>query len=382
MITTITSKNLREVAFNVTKGSFEVRNHISHPDKDVQTVRLLFKLTPAEFTSYEVVKECCLIVSSQDLHSIIEFAEEAKEEVKILFTENGKPLITSVLSADGTTRVQMFVSSMKERDLKEARKVPSTTSYKEVVTSYLETRKGQVGSEAIEMSFRNLSETEMQRTVSPRVDTFGSHGMTSISALRAEPSNPQKRKSSELLPQIAQDFDVEANESFDHHKKQRLEEVQSQAEEQEVSQIIADLENMAYEDENAVSGNPPRNTSSLTFLDGMEKFKVNLPRQLSDETDSDRTHCSARFDKSKARFATEDLQGDLNQDCSSSSSRSLRSSLKPANENRKIPKNPLQIKKVITLNSHAKNTFLGVLKSANSKIDGNVQVQTSDPESD
>lgn len=178
VLNTMTSKSIREVTFKVSQTNFEVRNHIYHPDKDVQTVRLKYIIDSSEFTSYDVLRESFLIVPAVDLQAIAEFAEGIKEELKILFTENGKPLTASVLASDGTARIQMFVSSMLEKDLNKPRNLPATTSYKEVVNTYLESRK------CCEVS--KLSESEIHRTMSPSVGTFGSNLMTSVSDLRLD----------------------------------------------------------------------------------------------------------------------------------------------------------------------------------------------------
>lgn len=389
ILTNLASKSLREVAFNVFKDFVEIRNHINHPDKDVQTVRLKFKLDSTEFTSYEIANDSCLILSSVDLLSIVELAEHVKDEVKLIFTKNGKPLIASVLSGEGNVRIQLVMSTMREETLKTLRKPPLATSYKQIVNSYLETRKSLHGSEDLEVSIAELSDTEMQRAISPRVDSFGSH-LASGSKLRNEVSVPQKRKSVELTPfEDLVASNAEIPESYEQLKKQKIDEIQSQ-EEQEVSKILTDLENYNYEDEEIEIGNPPRNTSSLKMVEGMASIKFNLKLKgtisndtLSGETsESELPACSARFDATKARFATEDLVNTKNVRRSSRSSAGSPVVAK-TNENQAKPKKTKsQVQKIIRTNRLAKEIFGGVLKTMNSTTGGETLVRCSDPESD
>lgn len=395
ILTSMTSKSLREVAFHVCKNHLEIRNHINHPEKDVQTVRLKFKLDPAEFTSYDVFKESCLILSSQDLLSIVDLAENVKDELKIVFTKNGKPFIASVLSSEGSARIQMAMSSLREETLNSIRKPPLATSYKQVVNSYLETRKSVHGSEYLEQSFAELSDTEMQRAISPKVGTFESN-QASGSKLRLE----KKRKSIEMLPLPDEDFDAtnaDIVSSFEQMKKQKIDVVQSQEEAQEVSQIMADLENMNYDDDDDVrNGNPPRNTSSLNLLAGMEKMKFNIKMKVStrdtlsggETSDSDQAQNSARFDRSKAKFATDELFSSQNFPSTTSLNENQRASVaavsgsKSGGENRAKPKKtPSQVQKIVSTNRYAKKSF-GILKQANSSFEGRTLAPSSDPESD
>ena len=374
----MTSKSLREINFKISKNNFEIRNHIDHKSRDVQMVRLKFIVCPSEFTSYDVVNESSLIVPAMDLQSIVEFAEGIKEELKILFTENGKPLIASVLACDGTARIQMFVSSMLEKDLNNTRKLPATTSYKEVVNTYLESRKG------CEVSLSELSESEIHRTVSPSVGTFGSNLMTSGSDLRFENTNSRKRKSNkEDLPNDCQDNDASnvIPSSFDQMKKQKLDQVANQ-EEQEVSQIIADLANMDNIDDLGIE-NLPRHTSSMNFLAGMEKFTVQ--RDNCDSSDCNPTQGSSRFDVSKAKFVTEDIVQASQHGVKNATTSNLRSKLKTVDENKKRPRKSSSEKlKISSTNREMKSLFATVLNtnlSLNSKF-GNIQVLRSDSESD
>lgn len=370
----MTSKSFRHITFDVFKNHFEVKNHIEHPEKDVQTVRLKFKLDPAEFTTYQIQQDSSLIFSAHDLTLIIDLAESFKEEVKIIFTKNSRPMIASLLSGEESARIELVMSTIREETLKSMKKLPLATSYKQVVNSYLETRKSIHGSEALKTTQDELSDSEMHRAISPRIDTFESN-LASGSNLRAERSNPQKRKSIELPND---DFDATQDiPEVEKSKKQKLDKVCSQLEEEEVSQILAGFENMDYEDD-LVIGNPLRDTSSLNVLAGMEKLKFNINRKESrdtlsggDTTDSEKQPSNERFDKSMAKFSTEDLFSN------SQLIPTPRSVL--MEENCGLPKKTLNQRRK-KLKSNRRPRIIGADVDTNSY--GQIRVECSDNESD
>lgn len=285
-------KTLREFAFDVTTARTEIRNHINHPDKDVETVRLKYKLDPAEFTSYDVAENSRLILSSQDFMSIVELAETSGHELKIIFTTNGKPLIASFEMED-VVKVQMVMSTMREETLKTMNKPTGATSYKALMGSYIERRS--LG-DLTDQSSKQLSETVM----SPRIDSFQAHSKN------LKPATAVKRKSSELIASSP----AAAVPSLGSSKKQKTSESLTQEEQQEVSKMLVDLENVADEDnpeeeEDEILENPPRNTSSLNQFAGIS---VRIQRSIQNtESSTPERNGSYRFDVSKANFPSEAL---------------------------------------------------------------------------
>lgn len=286
-------KNLRELAFDITKERTAIRNHINHPDKDVQTVRLNYQLDPAEFTSYDISQDkTTLILSSQDFLSIVELSEASGDELKITFTKNGKPLIAS-FEMDASVKVQMVMSTMREETLKTMRKPPSATTYKALMGSYIESRRS-AGKDDLLEQFVNVTESML----SPQVGSFETNSRKKTPS----ESNHNKRRSVESANSEPED---NLNASQPKRRKSQCEDELTQKEYQEVSQVLADL----VDDDDDFNGNafenPPRNASKLNLFDGLaeKNIRVKLDNtQISTEGIIRDSHESVRLDISKVQY--------------------------------------------------------------------------------
>lgn len=319
-------KNLRELAFAITKTRTEIRNHINHPEKDVQTVRLKYQLDPAEFTSYDIAQDTTtLILSSQDFLSIVELSEASGDELKITFTENGKPLIAS-FDMDASVKVQMVMSTMREETLKSMRKPPEATTYKALMGSYIESRRSAGKDDLAEQ--RGISITGSM--LSPEIDSFQSNSRTKANA--PSKSNQNKRRSVELPNPASED-----NLNISQPKRQKSNDDElTQKENQEVSQILADLVDVLDVDdiEGNAFENPPQNASKLNLFAGLaeKNIRVRLHNsQFSTEGIVYDSHKSARLDISKANYP---VQGDDTESIFESNQENLQTEYRPTDGNR------------------------------------------------
>lgn len=272
----------------------EIRNYINHPDKDVQTVRLKYQLDTAEFTSYDVLDNSRLIVSSHDFLSIVELSEASGDELRIVFTKNGKPLIASFERED-SIKVQMVMSTMREETLKLLKQPAGATSYKALMGSYIEGRRSH-GNDCHELSINNLTESVM----SPRIDSFESNPRSKIALT--------KRKSVEMTP--APQDDSEVHPDVVKSKKQKPNETLTQEEQQEVSQMLLDLAaHDGVDDDDEMFFNRPRITPSPNIFAGLAErnIRVQLRNTIIESPAPPEIIDSVRFDTSRANFASEDI---------------------------------------------------------------------------
>lgn len=254
-------KNLRELAFDISEDRLEIRNHISHPDKDVQTVRLKFPLCPTEFIEYHHDSEDALIiVSSKDFLSILEFAESSGDELKIVYATNGHPLTASV-EKDSTFKIQLVMATIREETLRAMRKPAGVTSYREL----METRLSAGG---VKSPIENVSTSEANKIISPLVSTF-----QSTSCKNKESS---KRKNAELK--------TNNDEPLKKQKSNNV--ILSQKDQEEVSQVISDLLMNNDEDDNLLGDNSksPYVATNSNFACG-KGFKI-VPRPNSSTAES------------------------------------------------------------------------------------------------
>lgn len=238
----------------------EIRNHINHPDKDVQTVRLKFPLFPSEFIDYEVSEDALLIVSSKDFFSILEFVDSSGDELKIVYASNGRPLVVSV-EKNSTVKLQLVLATLHEDTLKNKRKPVGMTSYR----ALMESRLISVNAKSPE---QEISDTEVHKIVSPRVSSFNSF---TIGAL-----NSAKRKSDKMTA----DGD---SGSAELPKKQKSSETELTQKEHNVSGAIADL--MLCDDDGLRGVYSETSHSSLFTVTGLK-----LPARAGVGTESDQFH--------------------------------------------------------------------------------------------
>lgn len=160
-------KNLPELDFEISTSRMEIRNHICHPDTDVQTVRLRYQLAAVEFITYEIKQDVILIFTHKVFASILEFAETSHNEIKMEFTRNSEPLIIS-FDNDEFVKVQMVMSTTEENNLESFKKSSGAKSYRDLIGSYIENRT--TSTSAVEPV--NLSDSEMQKNLSPAINSF------------------------------------------------------------------------------------------------------------------------------------------------------------------------------------------------------------------
>lgn len=309
-------KNIREIAINFTKEQMKIENHINHPEIDVQTVRLKYELDPTEFTSYDVIADTRLILSSHDFLSIVELAETSKDELKITFIKNGKPLICEI-GDQNSGQVRMVMTTMREDLLKASRKPPGATSYKELMGSYISVRQN---SETPEKS-RHISDTEMHRAMSPGVESFQPSSKISQSLFRTNQSSVPKRKSTEMTDENRDNSISSQSQNDEPPKKMRVGGNLTQADEDAISQMIdeADLEEQMEEpmvedvevetNEGDIGPSPPQENSNCGFMKGLNNLRVKsklgttVVQSESSEYNEDSEY-NDRFDVSKANFPT------------------------------------------------------------------------------
>lgn len=269
----------------------------------------MYRLDYAEFSEYEVAEDTCLIILAQDFLSIIEFAEATGDDIKIMFSTNGEPMIVSV-EKDASIKIEMVMATMREDTLKNIRKPPQNTSYKELMGSYIEGRLvSNDVDEQPEPSLFNFSDNGM---LNPKVDSFvlsAKNTKASISQLRSN----AKRKSSEMI-ETPTDKSIDVSMEIENPKKHKQNETLTQKEQAQVLQVITDLQlSQEGEEFDEIEVNAPRNSSSLKFLDGFQAQKV-IPRSKStlvstlvgSQTDSE-SNGSERFNAGKANYPSEDL---------------------------------------------------------------------------
>lgn len=82
--------SVKELSLETTKQKLIIKNHIDHPDKDVETVRLKWGLKGVEFVNYDIARESNVIFTLQDFKSVVHLADGYDSTLKIEFTEEGE----------------------------------------------------------------------------------------------------------------------------------------------------------------------------------------------------------------------------------------------------------------------------------------------------
>jgi Rad9 len=315
--------NLRDIALNITRNKFEISNHINHPEKDVQTIRLKYQLDPDEFITYDVENDNRLIIFSKDFLPIIEIAEVSESDIQIAFTRNSDPVFVNIM-LDASVSLQVMLSSMQEDILKTRTNPPAQTSYKEIMDSYIQQH--QKGKETAAANQVNaISDTEMKRIVDPTVSSFGNSGhFSSPKVTSTEPR--QKRKSFDMNESdVSVDRTLPNSSSADMApKKIKTNQHLSQKEQQEVSQLVMELENLDYnEDEDfQCLAQPQPKTSSKPFIPAsriLEGLKPMSRRKTLTAPSVTESSCSSaeseismsvRLEVSLAKFQSEKQDSD------------------------------------------------------------------------
>ena len=120
----------------ISKGKAVLKNHIDHPEKDVETVRLQWGMDSSEFSTYEVNEETSIIIPSQDFISVMELAELYQSNLKMTYTKTGEPFIITVQN-ESCFLTTIVLATLKENTLKSLRKPKNIQNYKELINSYM-----------------------------------------------------------------------------------------------------------------------------------------------------------------------------------------------------------------------------------------------------
>jgi hypothetical protein len=261
-------KNQRELTLSTLSDRLEIGNYISHPDKDVQTLRLHMKIDKAELIEYQVENEHRLIVCAKDFSSFLEQAEAISEEFTLTFVKSGKPLLATAKSNDGLIIVEIAMSTLREETLRKTRKPPEIQTYRELMGSFIGNRNKVVQNDNDNLSLRDLSDSEMNRVMSPRVETCGISGINSVKTSSRQKSD-SKRKSNENLDSIDIDNSTVAK------KRKSLEQ---NNEDQRVSHILAALQdsNLDFSDDEGNKDQTENNVQGLNQISINEEVNVEV----------------------------------------------------------------------------------------------------------
>lgn len=282
-------KDLSELDFEINNNQFVIRNHICHEQQDVETVRLKYQLQPAEFATYDVKQDVCLIFSLKDFASVLEFAGTSNNEITIEFTQNSSPLIIS-FDNDEFVKVKMVMSTMEERNLKSFNKPSVATSYKALIGSYIENRHS---ISSIEAPSVDLSESEMRKNLSPRISSFVLNSIEMQKTNKQAKTNGNqmthgnKRKSTETVPEVV---------NKEQAKRQKI--VDDLSENIAASKFLEDLDAMDAQSVNEIDFLPEQNSHNVQAAE--------KPHNSIFGDESDQLAESCRFDVDRANFSTED----------------------------------------------------------------------------
>lgn len=298
-------KGISELSITVTKNKVEIRNHINYPEKDFQTVRLMYRIDKSSFLEHVVDNDTCLIILSHDFLSILKYADAMRGQLEIKFSTSGNPIVVSV-ERDPSIKIEMIMATMEKEALKSLRKPPSVTSCRDLMETFVESRLIRRKREN-EKNLFNFSNTKKEERLNPKVDLFASTSFKKNVKEKKKTEDRRinaKRKSSKMM-----EDSNEITTSSDKFKKHKQSEVLTQREEDEVSQVIADLEFLDDEENYNIQLNEQSNTSDFNFLDGMEGMKINQRKigTMINSSQEPESSDNIRFDASKANFPSEDF---------------------------------------------------------------------------
>lgn len=276
-------KTVRELVFDIQSDGIEIRNHINHPDKDVQTVRLSYTLDHSEFTAFELNSDSentSLIFSAPDFLSFVELAEKTSSELKIEFNKNGVPMSVSI-DSDPVTKLQIILSTMQEDALQKFRKPTNVTSYKELMGSYIEQR----------LCANGGTNSAKLKAGSPQISSFKGKGSRPL----------LKRKSTEMESEKDADREKENGDTSNKRSRQVL----SQKEQQELDEIVANFDAFTSEDDDVLR-QKPSNDVQPNFMAGMEgfRFTVHQSEATSNSLTPDNVEAAIEVDMEQQRLET------------------------------------------------------------------------------
>lgn len=212
-----------------------------------------FPICANELIHYDIKDEHRLIISTDNFMALLEAGQSLSDELTLVFTKNGKPLIASTTSKDKLVDIKMILSTIREETLKKNRKLPEAQSYRELVVSYIENReKKKRDRDEIVNPRGNLSDTEMNRVCSPTID---SDTLQNVSV-----GAPKKQQSQHnLQPVIANEIVLSNN------KRVKVTGNCTQEDLNTVSSILEDLENFEPEDDDVKMDKTQNESGDLIF---------------------------------------------------------------------------------------------------------------------
>lgn len=292
----------------------------------------------------------------QDFLAVVELAEQTGDELKLVFTTNGKPMVAS-FETDASIKVQMILATIREESLKIRQ--PQVSSYKELMGRYIEGRKAV---DEVANNPTNFSISELHRVFSPSVETFAGN-------LRSKPSRSSaKRRSSETKE--GEKYENDANlfvpdQLLLTKKKKPNEQVLSQQEELEVSKMLADLANADDDEE------PYVDKSNI-----LVNFERNIKVTLKSAAVESQSESESLAESGSIRFEGVNLPSEAIVPEKSDQEKSL-----PATDEnfpRKTASQKIRLKKE---NELARKLFGAILEPKNISLPC-TQVANSDPDSD
>lgn len=206
---------VREICVEAVKEKLCIKNHIDHPEKDVETVRLKWGIKDTEFTKYQIEENSQVIFTLQDFKSIVQLADGYEASLKIDFSEEGDPIVISMQN-EANFQTILVLATLKETDLRNSRKPKNITNYRALLGSFIASNKRKSAGDALNKSIEavrqkkttNRKENRNQPAqLPPRAPSYTESELKSmmkspdISVCSSMKSQSNKRKSSDKSEQ-------------------------------------------------------------------------------------------------------------------------------------------------------------------------------------
>lgn len=199
------------------KEKLYIKNHIDHPEKDVETVRLKWGIKETEFTKYKIEENSQVIFTMQDFKSIVQLADGYEASLKIDFCEEGDPIVITVQN-EANFETVLVLATLKETDLRISRKPKNITNYRALLGSFIASNKRKSAGDNLNKSVEQIRQNktiqrkkngneEPQLSLPPRAPTYTESELKSlmkspeISVFNSNTSQSNKRKSCEKTTQ-------------------------------------------------------------------------------------------------------------------------------------------------------------------------------------
>lgn len=232
-----------------------------------------FQICANELSNYDIQDEHRLIISTDNFMALLEAGQNFSDEMSLIFTKNGKPLIMKTVSKDKMVHIEMILSTIREETLKKTRKLPEAQSYRELVVSYIENREKKKRDQNETQNHRNnLSDTEMNRVCSPAIDSDTFNG--GMSKRTNSKQNPQRKTSAEEVEVV-----------LSNNKRAKVTGNYTQEDLNSVSKILDDLENFDPDEDDEMQQN--------NVLGCMKNFKLPPAAAASEQRETVESRLSA-----------------------------------------------------------------------------------------